>query len=113
MSVRKSLIVAAALAVFGLGGVVSADAGPWQNHHPLRVEVNHRLANQDHRINRALRQGRIGWREAANLHREDRMIRHEERLDARRDGGHITRGEDRALNHQENAVSRQIYNHAH
>jgi hypothetical protein len=36
------------------------------------------------------------------------MIRKAERIDARFDRGHVTPREDRALNHQENKVSREI-----
>jgi hypothetical protein len=46
--------------------------------------------------------------QATRLHRDDHQIRREERLMASQDGGHITRQEDRALNQQENRVSRQI-----
>jgi hypothetical protein len=41
------------------------------------------------------------------------MIRTNERLDARFDHGHVTRAQDRALNQDENGVSRQIYRTAH
>jgi hypothetical protein len=41
-------------------------------------------------------------------HREDRQVRREERTMASLDGGHITRADQRALNQQENAISRQI-----
>ena len=40
--------------------------------------------------------------------RQDRFIRSKERFMARQNGGHITRGEQRLLNRQENAVSREI-----
>jgi hypothetical protein len=104
-------------ALFGtavlFGSVGVATASPWSNHHPRRAEVNHRLANQDHRINRDLRDGRITAHQARYLHREDRMIRNNERSDSRFDNSHITRGEDRALNQNENAVSRQTYRDAH
>jgi len=46
--------------------------------------------------------------EAKQLHAEDHAIRTEERAMAGFDGGHFTRAEQRALNQQENAVSRQI-----
>ena len=46
--------------------------------------------------------------QARILHARAHGIRAEERFDAARHGGHITRGEQRTLNHQENAVSGQI-----
>ncbi|MBV9556632.1 MAG: hypothetical protein JO254_06100 [Pseudolabrys sp.] len=80
----------------------------WQRDHPRRTEVNRRLDRQDARINRERREGEISGAQARALHREDRQIRREERSMARTNGGYITRGEQRALNRQENAVSRQI-----
>jgi len=106
---RKSLRIGAAaafVALFGLAG--SASAATWAENHPRRAEVNHRLANQNHRINRELRQGEISRRQAHALHAQDRTIRHEERFMAAQNHGHITRAEQRALNQQENGVSREI-----
>jgi hypothetical protein len=57
------------------------------------IEVNRDLA------------ARTSW--ANQLHREDRTIRHEERAMGKFNGGHITHGEQKALNQQENAVSGQ------
>ena len=81
---------------------------PWQRHHPRRVEVNHRLANQNRRINQERREGEITGAQARRLHAEDRGIRREERSMARHDHSHLTRADQRSLNQQENAVSGQI-----
>ena len=80
----------------------------WQAHHPRRVEVNHRLANQDRRIDNEYRHGEISRAQARDLHAEDRGIRNEERFDASHHGSHLTRAEQHHLNRQENQVSRQI-----
>ena len=88
--------------------VNSASAMDWRANHPRRAEVNARLNHQDHRINTERRSGEITTAQAHDLHAEDRGIRSQERFDASNDGGHITRGEDRSLNAQENGVSRQI-----
>jgi hypothetical protein len=42
------------------------------------------------------------------LRREDATVRLEERADAAVNGGHISRGEQRTIDAQEDAVSRQI-----
>jgi hypothetical protein len=101
-----------ALTVLSLGFVVSttglASAETWDQAHPRRAEVNGRLDNQNQRINQQRREGEITRGEASKLHAEDRTIRKEERFMASQNGGHITRAEQRALNQQENAVSRQI-----
>jgi hypothetical protein len=113
MSLKRKILVAIMGVGLALGGAGAASAGTWQNDHPRRVEVNHRLAHQDMRINRNLRDGHITTREAMRLHRDDRMIRHEERRDAAFHGSHLTRMEQARLNHQENRTSRQIYRDAH
>jgi hypothetical protein len=105
----KTLLAAAGLvvALAGAAGTASA-ATPWQNHHPRRVEVNHRLANQFHRINYERRTGQIGPVKAYRLHLADRRIRIQERWFARHDHGHLTRAEQARLNHREDRVSHRI-----
>jgi len=113
MSLKQKILIAVMGAGLTLCGVASASASPWQNAHPRRVEVNHRLAHQDMRINRNLREGKITPHQAANLHREDRMMRREERRDAAFHGGHITLRQQARLNRHENRVSGHIYREAH
>jgi len=107
-SVRKVLTVAAATAALaGLAGNALADT-QWQKEHPRREQVNNRLANQNKRIHQERKEGEITKAQAAKLHSEDRAIRQEERTMASTNGGHITKAEQKALNQQENQVSKQI-----
>jgi hypothetical protein len=80
----------------------------WEKRHPRRAEVNDRLAHQNKRINRDLKEGKITPAQAHKLHSEDREIRREERAMASQNGGHITKQEQRVLHRQENAVGKQI-----
>jgi hypothetical protein len=103
--------IAAIIGAFGLmaGFAASAHAETsWQYQHPRRVEVNERVAIQNGRIDRDVARGTMSRSKSAYLHSEDRGIRTEERDMAAMNGGHITRVEQRTLNQQENAVSRQI-----
>ncbi len=103
-------VLTAAVAIVALAGLVApalADT-QWQKTHPRREQVNNRLANQNRRIHQERKQGEITRGQAAKLHREDRTIRKEERAMARTNNGHVTKAEQRALNQQENQVSRQI-----
>jgi len=93
--------------LIGSAGSAFADTG-WNASHPRRAEVNHRLANQNGKINQDRRDGELSRGQARQLHRDDHRIRQEERNMAALDGGHITRVDQRALNQQENAVNRQI-----
>ena len=106
-----------AIVVLGLGmvlsGITSASAAAFNRTHPRRAEVNQRLAVQNARIHRGVKEGTITPQEAKQLHTEDRSIRAEERSDAAAHNGHVTKGEQIDLNKNENAISRDIYNAAH
>ncbi len=103
----KPVAVIVSFAVVGSAVSAAFAETQWERNHPRRDQVNDRLANQNRRINHELKEGET--RQQANqLHREDRSIRREERTMAKFDGGHITKGEQRALNRQENAPSGQI-----
>jgi len=107
-STRKNLSFAAALvSLAALAGTASAETS-WQKNHPRRTQVNHRLARQDHRIHRDVKNGTLSKSQAANLHHEDHQVRQEERDMASQNGGHITKPEQRVLNGQENNISGQI-----
>ncbi|HXZ17589.1 MAG TPA: hypothetical protein VEH77_16795 [Roseiarcus sp.] len=109
LACTKARIGAVALVLastIGLAGTASAET--WARAHPRRAEVNDRLANQNRRIHREVQEGEISGARAYALQSEDRTIRAEERFMASQHGGHITRVEQRALNQQENGVSRQI-----
>ena len=104
-SVRLATVVFAGTLV--MAGSAFAETS-WERNHPRRDQVNDRLANQSRRINQEYREGEISRGQARVLHREDRQVRREERTMASLDGGHITRADQRALNQQENVISRQI-----
>ncbi len=103
---RIAVIILSLGVLAGTTGLANAET--WNQAHPRRAEVNARLNNQNHRINRELREGEITPGQARALHAQDHLIRSEERFMAGQNGGHITRGEQRLLNRQENGVSREI-----
>jgi hypothetical protein len=99
---------AASCASFAQAAPAAGADATWAKEHPRRAEVNGRLANQNRRINKEVREGEITKGQAAQLHHQDHQIRKEERAMASTNGGHITKTEQRALNQQENQVSREI-----
>jgi hypothetical protein len=106
--VSKFSMVAIALLTLGTS-VTSASAETlWQFNHPRRAEVNQRLGFQNYRIDQSEADGRITPYQAQRLHSEDYAIRNEERTMAGINGGYVTPAQQRALNQQENVVSRQI-----
>jgi hypothetical protein len=107
---RKTLILAVSLGALLSGAMATSAvaATHWEKTHPRRDQVNDRLARQNVRIHHQVKEGDLTTSQAAALHKDDRQIRGEERAMASQNGGHITRSEQKVLNQQENAVSRQI-----
>ena len=107
-STRKILTVT--LMSLSLAGVASSALAEtkWEKNHPRRDQVNDRLAKQNARIKTEVKEGELTKGQAANLHTQDRQIRTEEKLMASQNGGHITKLEQKTLNQQENAVSKEI-----
>jgi methionine-rich copper-binding protein CopC len=108
VNTRKAAIVAI-MTLFASAVASSAVAETkWEKNHPRREQVNNRLANQNKRIHQEVKEGEMSKAQAAKLHRENRQVRNEERAMASQNGGHITRQEQKTLNQQENAISKQI-----
>jgi hypothetical protein len=104
----KFVLPLALVALLGLSTSSFAQHGHFCRTHPRRAEVNHRLANQDRRINKEVKEGDLTKAQGAALHKDDHQIRQEERDMASQDHGHITKLEQKTLNQQENQVSKKI-----
>jgi hypothetical protein len=98
-----------ALTTFVFAGTGLAD----DHHHPRIHEVNHRLKNQNRRIDKGMKHGQLSGAEAGQLHSEDASIHNQEMQDAAANGGHLTKGEKHQFNKEENSVSHQIYDERH
>jgi hypothetical protein len=112
ITTRKLSLAFTALFMLG-GNIADASAATWAENHPLRAQLNARLANQNARINDNLAKGNITPSQAAQLKSEGAAVRAQERFDASLNGGHITTAQQRALNQDEDAISQEIYSAAH
>lgn len=103
-------ILAIALGTLLTGAVASSALADtkWEKHHPRRDQVNDRLSNQSKRIHHEVKDGDLTHAQAATLRKDDRQVRTEERAMASQNGGHITKLEQKTLNQQQNAISKQI-----
>ncbi len=101
---KKALtgLFVAALAALALAGTASAAPGRWRKNHPRQAQALQRTRRQQRKANRLFKQGKISKRQRNNIVRNDRRMRREDRRMARRNGGYITKGQQRALNRQEN-----------
>lgn len=104
----RTVVLAMSAILLGSTTVSAMAESTWAKNHPRRHEVNKRLNNQDRRIHQEVKEGEISKSQAQTLHKEDHQIRQEERDMASQNGGHITKQEQKTLNQQENAVSKEI-----
>lgn len=83
------------------------------HQHPRRAEVDHRLADQQHRIHEGLKTGKLTPAQAKQLEANDQAIKQQERADVKANGGFLTKAEKRQLNQEENANSTLIRDDKH
>jgi CRISPR/Cas system-associated endoribonuclease Cas2 len=107
-NLSKAAALIAVLGVLATATTSSFADTAWQKKHPRREQVNNRLQNQNKRIHNEVKEGELSPGQARALHKDDKRIRQEERDMAAQNGGHTTKQEQRTLNQQENAVSKQI-----
>ncbi|MGO9125623.1 MAG: hypothetical protein ACLP6G_12140 [Terriglobales bacterium] len=114
--------IAKSLLVLALGGLMSASAlaqtagaGPGKDDpdHPRVNEVNRREANQQDRIAQGIKSGSLSAGQAAHLEKNQQRIQNQEKADMAAHGGHLTKHEQKQLNHEQNVQSRKIYNDKH
>ncbi len=76
-------------------------------------EVAQRKENQQDRIAQGVKSGQLNAGETANLENKEAAINGETRADRAANGGKLTTAEKQQINHQQNQVSKQIYNDKH
>jgi hypothetical protein len=107
---RIKLVCAVALSSLLAVSMTNALANEtkWEKKHPRRDQVNDRLARQNARIHKEVKEGDMTKSQAVALHQQDHQIRQEEKDMASQNNGHITKEEQKVLNQQENSVSKEI-----
>jgi len=81
--------------------------------HPRVNEVNSRETNQQDRIANGIQDGQLTPGQAAHLEKNEQKIDNQEKRDMAKNGGHLTKQEQRRLNQRLNQQSRQIYKDKH
>ncbi len=112
--IRPSTVSKILVALFAVSSVAPAFAArPFVQKHPRRAEVNGRIKNQERRINQGVKNGTMTKEEAHEERQDLRNIKREERAEVKANGGHITKSEQKDLNRQLNANSKDIYQDKH
>jgi hypothetical protein len=108
---KRTLITVSLIALIGAAGSAMAQTAPAvpDPGHPRVNEVQQRIDNQENRVDRGVSDGQINAKQAA--HDDAKLSREQTSLnqDQAKDGGHITKGEQRNLNKRLNKGSRQIH----
>jgi hypothetical protein len=81
--------------------------------HPRVNEVNGREGNQQKRIANGINNGSLSPKETANLEKREASVQRQESRDMAKHNGHLTKAEQRQLNHRENKISKSIYKDKH
>jgi hypothetical protein len=117
----KSLLILAVSGLMSLGAATAqtqsntSGAGPGVDDpgHPRVNEVNTREASQQSRIANGETNGTLTPGQAAHLENREQHIQNQEKRDMAANGGHLTKGEQRQINHEQNRTSKQIYKDKH
>jgi len=76
-------------------------------------KIEERKDNQQKRIAQGVASGQLTPRETRRIETKEAAINHEVRTERKANGGKLTAAEKKQVNHQQNRVSKQIYNQKH
>jgi len=80
----------------------------FQKEHPRRTQVLKREDRQHNQVNKAERNKKLTYQQGSKIKGEEHAIRKQEQAEAKANGGHITKDEQKQLNKEENKVEREI-----
>jgi hypothetical protein len=116
---HNSLLVLAASGLFVLGSAAAqtntsgAGAGQVDPGHPRVNQVNSRETRQQNRIANGIKNDKLRPGQTARLERGEQRLQHNEKRDMAADNGHLTKQDQRQLNHEANHMSKRIYKDKH
>ena len=114
MKTKMGLLLIVAAGSLALSVAAYADdTSPVDPGHPRVTEVQERQQNQQNRIANGIKSGQLTPKEATNLEKRETHIQNQKAADMAAHNGHLTKGEQRQLNREENKTSKKIYNKKH
>ena len=81
--------------------------------HPRVNEVNKREENQQQSIGNGIKSGKLNSQQASNLEKRETNVQNREKADMAKNNGHLTKGEQKGINRQQNRISRSIAKDKH
>jgi len=110
LAVGGLMVVGSAAAQTNTSG---AGAGQVDPGHPRVNQVNRRETNQQNRIANGVKNGQLTPGQTARLERGEQRLQNNEKKDMAADNGHLTKQDQRQLNHEANHMSKRIYKDKH
>jgi hypothetical protein len=120
--ITRSLLALAvgSLMVVGLSAAQAQNsntsgAGPGVHDpgHPRVNQINRREQRQQNRIANGIKNDKLTPGQAARLERGEQRLVNNEKKDMAKDNGHLTKKDQRQLNHEANNMSKRIYKDKH
>ncbi len=108
MKITNIILTSAALVAMAVPAAFAQQAAP---NDPMTL--NQRKENQQDRIAQGVKSGQLTSGETANLEAKESAVNKEEHAMRAADNGHLTADDRATLNHQQNKLSRQIYDKKH
>jgi uncharacterized lipoprotein YajG len=90
-----------------------AGAGVDDPNHPRVNQINQREQNQQNRIANGIKNDKLTPGQAARLEKGQQRLVNNEKRDMAANNGHLTKKDQRQLNHEANRQSRKIYKDKH
>lgn len=93
----------------------TSGAGPGvvDPNHPRVNQINGREQNQQNRIANGIKNDKLTPGQAAHLEKGEARLQNNEKKDMAADNGHLTKKDQRQLNHEANNMSKKIYKDKH
>jgi len=115
LRVSKWMVLPAAALLLGTVALAQdqSSSSSSQSSTPKPGEIAQRKENQQDRIANGVKSGQLTAGETANLETKEAAINGETRADRAANGGKLTAAEKQQVNHQQNQLSKQIYNDKH
>jgi len=113
LAVGGLMVVGSAAAQTQNSNTSGAGAGQVDPGHPRVNQVNSRETNQQNRIANGIKNGQLTPGQTAHLEKGEQRLQNNEKRDMAKDNGHLTKQNQKQLNHEANNMSKRIYKDKH
>ncbi len=111
LALGSMMFAGAAAAQSSTSNSNTAGGGPGivDPNHPRVNQINRREQRQQNRIANGIKNDKLNANQATHLEKGEARLQSNEQKDMAKDNGHLTKKDQRQLNHEANNMSRRIY----